>query len=252
MPVRQPSTEEPVPWEEDVDEAPVRKKKRRSTRSSVVEEAPEVVVVEEDQFDDEDEDDFSADSSVVQTGWDAARQAKSQASTGIFFKVDEQPQLVKFIKPDKLLTYKQHWVDEVPGKKKSFICGGKGCPICKRGHSPYPRYVFTVLNLSQTVPMVQRLEATLTLLKQIEPLNEDRRTGPLDRHYYAVSATSTAGSNKKVWSIVPTKERDLEEDWDIDPDVAKDYVEDARPFTGRDIVIPKLSELQEAAAFIPK
>jgi hypothetical protein len=270
MPVRRTvkeDSDEDQPWsevilEDDLDivldepEKPKRKKpKRKSSRVSQArggaKASRRVVDSEEDSDAFVDEDEVTATrSSTVQRGWAAASKAASAATGGgKFFKVDPKPQLVKFISPDGVLTYNQHWVDEAPTKKKSFVCCGDGCPICAAGNKPSPRYVFSVLNLSLDVPIVQRMDAAPTLLKQIEPLHVDKRTGPMDKLFWSISATKGSG-NRNVWSLVPVKPRDIEEDWDIEEDFALDLADDAVPVEESDIFIPEVEELEEIASYI--
>lgn len=207
---------------------------------------PANVAVDEDLFVEEDETISSDNSSIIQTGWAAAKQATSKNSKfATDFKFDEDLQLVKFISSEPM-AFMQHWVNR-PGKK-SFISIGENDPLIAVGSVPSQKFAFTVLNLSDPEgPSLELMIVGVRLCKQLEKLASDPKTGPLNRPdmYYAVSKSGTG--TKTTHSVVPVKERDLAEDWDIDPVATAEYIKTLKPFGPEDLYTSSKEELAEIA-----
>jgi hypothetical protein len=203
-------------------------------------------VTEEDLFIEEDETTSSTNSSIIQTGWAAAKQASVKNSKfATDFKFDEDLQLVKFISSEPM-AFMQHWVNR-PGKK-SFISIGENDPLIAVGSVPSQKFAFTVLNLSDPEgPSLELMIVGVRLCKQLEKLASDPKTGPLNRTdlYYAVSKAGTG--TKTTHSVVPVKERDLAEDWDIDPVATADYIKTLKAFGPEALYMSSKEELAEIA-----
>ena len=197
-------------------------------------------------FEAEDENTYSDNSSIIQSGWAAAKQSTAKNSKfAPDFKFDENSQLIKFISGEPL-SFMQHWVER-PGKK-SFIALGEDDPLRAVGSVPSQKFAFTVLNLSDPEgPQLELMTVGVRLCKQIEKLASDSKTGPLTRQdvYFAVSKSGTGTGT--VHSIVPVKERDLAEDWDIDPLATAAYVATLKPYTASAIYTSTKAELEEIA-----
>ena len=207
---------------------------------------PASVIASDELFIEEDENVSSSTSSSIQTGWSAAKKAvaKSTKSFATDFKFDEDVQLVKFIS-DEPIVFMQHWVNR-PGKK-SFISIGEGDPLVEVGSIPSQKFAFTVLNLSDEEPQVQLMIVGVRLCGQLEKLASDKKTAPLNRPdmYYAVSKTGTG--TKTSYSVVPVKERDLAEEWDIDPVAAADLIKSLKPLGPEALHTSTKADLAEIA-----
>jgi hypothetical protein len=194
----------------------------------------------------EDETEAPARSSVIQTGWAAAKKAvaKSNKTFATDFRFDEDVQLIKFI-GNEPMSFMQHWVNR-PGKK-SFISIGEGDPLIAVGSKPDQKFAFTVLNLSDEDPQLQLMVVGVRLCGQLEKLDSDKKTGPLNRSdiYWAVSK-SGAGT-KTSYSITPVKERDLAEDWGIDPVAAAELIKTMKPLGQEALHTSTKAELAEIA-----
>jgi hypothetical protein len=208
--------------------------------------------VDEDVLVEEDENEFADRSSVIQSGWDAAKKAVNKAKSSgktyaTDFKFEEDVQLIKFISSDPM-TFMQHWINR-PGKK-SFISIGEGDPLIEVGSVPSQKFAFTVLNLSDEEPKLQLMVVGVRLCGQLEKLASDKKTGPLNRSdiYYAVSKTGQG--TKTSYSIVPVKERDLAEDWELDPVAIGEYVKTLKPFGPEALYTSTKEELAEIASEI--
>jgi hypothetical protein len=197
-------------------------------------------------FIEEDEDYSSNNSSIIQTGWASVKEASIKNSKyATDFKFDEDLQLVKFISSEPI-SFMQHWVNR-PGKK-SFVSIGEDDPLIAVGSVPSRKFAFTVLNLSDPEgPQLELMTVGIRLCKQIEKLASDPKTGPLNRSdmYFAVSKSGTG--TKTTHTIVPVKERDLADDWDIDPVATADYVKTLKAYTADAIYMSSRQELSEVA-----
>jgi hypothetical protein len=200
----------------------------------------------EEIFTAEDETETPERSSVIQTGWAAAKKAvaKSNKTFATDFRFDEDVQLIKFI-GNEPMSFMQHWVNR-PGKK-SFISIGEGDPLVAVGSKPDQKFAFTVLNLSDEDPQLQLMIVGVRLCGQLEKLDSDKKTGPLNRPdiYWAVSKTGTG--TKTSYTVNPVKERDLAEDWGIDPVAAAELIKTMKPLGAEALHTSTKAELAEIA-----
>jgi hypothetical protein len=210
----------------------------------------ELVVDAEALFETENEDEVAERSSVIQVGWAAAKkvQAKVSKSYASDFKFDEDVQLIKFLSPEPM-SFSQHWVQRTG--KKSFIClGTSDCPLCRAGNKAESKFAFSVVTLSDETQQVQMMTVGLRLCGQLEKLNGDPKTGPLDRLFWAVSKSGQG--TKTSYSIMPVKERDLPEDWDLDLDEVTQILSELKPLGPDALRMPTKAELSEIARELPE
>jgi hypothetical protein len=207
--------------------------------------SPVITEVEEDLFIEDSESDFPDRSSVIQTGWAAAKRAVSEASKSFTtdFRFDEDVQLVKFLSAEPM-SFLQHWVNR-PGKK-SFV-GWDNDPLSRVGNKPERKFAFSVVNLSDEVPQIQLMTVGVRLCGQLEKLNADKKIGPIDRTdiYWAVSKSGIG--TKTSYSIMPVKERDLAEDWDLDPVQLSSVISKMKPLGPDALRVSTNAELEEIA-----
>ena len=185
---------------------------------------------------------------TVQQGWEsaAALLEKETPFEERDFKLSEDKQLIKFLQSGPFATYEQHWIQEAKGKK-SFICIGDECPLCDiLGDKPRGKFLFNVLALSEEEPKVQVLTAPPSLFRLIKDAHEDDRHGPLDKEYYEISRSGTGPKTQHKLALM--KSRDLEEEWNIKLDDAKNLEAEAVLFTVSEIVkeTPRLELLELA------
>lgn len=226
------------------------KKDAPNVNNYTTEEVPETTFLSaqvDDVFEAENENEFPERSSIIQSGWSAAKKAVANASKTYTadFKFEENVQLIKFLSAEPM-SFLQHWVNR-PGKK-SFI-GWDGDPLCRVGNKPEQKFAFTVVNLTdlEEEPQVQLMVVGVRLCGQLEKLNADKKTGPLDRPdiYWAVSKSGQG--TKTSYSIMPVKERDLVEDWEIDPAAASQLLSTLKPLGPEALRVASKSELEEIA-----
>jgi hypothetical protein len=232
---------------EYMDEKPV--KKRRYDEDEDEETTPRGRAADEDEDEDEEEeedpDEMPARSSVIQQGWAAARkriQEQADAFTDDF-KFSEDDQIVKFLTTEPVI-YSQHWLDNKKGKK-SYVCLGEGCPLCDDlGDQPSLRFAFTVVNITLPKMPTQILAMGVKLAGQLETHHSSKRTGPLDRHFWNLSRTGTGRST--VHSVQCVKDRDLADDFEIDPEEVAKALAKREPLTNDEMVQKStVSELEK-------
>jgi len=172
-----------------------------------VSETPTPEVLEE-IFAAEDETETPERSSIIQTGWAAAKKAVAKSS-------------------------------------KTFAT--EGDPLIAVGSKPDQKFAFTVLNLSDEDPQLQLMIVGIRLCGQLEKLDSNPKTGPLNRPdlYWAVSKSGTG--TKTSYTINPVKERDLAEDWGIDPVAAAELIKTMKPLGPEALHTSTKAELAEIA-----
>ena len=210
-PVRR-SAKKAAPREEEEEEKPVR---RRSSKR-------------DEETGDEDSDDEAAVIPISRGRKEIKKNRPTSEANLAYFRWDEEPQLVKFLDNDPW-GYDQHWVTR--DGKQSFPCLGKGCPLCAIGVKVSQKIVYPVLNLTPIKGedfLTQSLEVGPTLEDTLVSFDGSTKTGPLTRLWWSLSRTEgerSKGSRKKYnYVFSPVKDRDLEEDWEIDLDEAEDAV----------------------------
>jgi hypothetical protein len=198
-----------------------------------------------------DEDEFlpAKHGTTVQSGWDAAAAyLKPKKEAGAYptnFKLTEKPQLIRFMDDAPFYVYQEHWINRTEGKR-SFVCLGAECPLCTiAGDHPRPRFVFNVLVLTDEEPNVQILTATPTLARTLQAKHEDPRLGPLSKYYWAISRQGTATTTQYVLDRV--KAVDLAAEWDLDVEVAENFLSSATRYDQSAVYISPQEELLKLA-----
>lgn len=153
---------------------------------------------------------------IVRGGWGGVEAVKNSDSPfAQRLKITEEPQIIKFLNDEPYATWKQHWVERQG--QKSFVCiadfDEKGCPLCDSGSRPSIRIAFNVaLLIPNESPLLKSYEVGPRVIDQLKNFHTDPRTGPLSKHFWAVSKTGKGATTATAHQ--PVKERDLEE-WNI-------------------------------------
>lgn len=202
--------------------------------------------MEDEIFEMENEDESSDRSSVIQTGWAAAKQAVAKSTTTYptDFRPTDEAQLIKFISNEPM-TFMQHWINR-PGKK-SFISIGEGDPLIEVGSKPDQKFAFTVVNLGDENPQPQLWVVGVRLCSQLEKFANNPKTGPLDRADIYWEVTKSGSGTQTTYSLTPVKERDLAEDWDLDPIKVGELIKSMKPLGTEALRTSTKSELAAIA-----
>jgi hypothetical protein len=162
--------------------------------------------------------------------------------------------LIKILDDEPFYTYKQHWVEGLRStNRKSFLCIddiGDDCPLDAAGAEVRGFAAFNVAVLSERGdPQVKVWHAGSGVADDLAK-KANLKTGPLTKEYYSVTK-GKSGSNKKgpvKYDINVVKERDLLDDWGIEPlsDAELDDLE-KKAFDEDYFKYPAKSELREIA-----
>jgi hypothetical protein len=146
---------------------------------------------------------------VVRGGWDGVDSVKTESTEyAVRLKLTEDTQIIKFIKDAPYASYGQHWLER--SGQKSFVCLGAGCPLCAAGNRPSKRTAFNVVLLSgDEEPVLRSLEVGVRVVDQLKNFHNSERTGPINKHYWAISRTGKGATSSTLLQMV--RERDLEE-----------------------------------------
>lgn len=215
----------PVEDDDDDDEQPVRRK-----RSAVG-----------TAHNDDDDDEPVNKRRVVRSGWAGVEQTKvSDSEYASRLKITDDPQIIKFIEDAPFASWRQHWIERQG--QKSFTCLGDDCPLCNAGNKPTSRFAFNVALLSEGEdPVLKSFEIGVRVIGQLQNFHKEPRTGPLSKHYWAVSKSGKGAST--VTNLQLVKERDLEE-YGLAP-ITADELADllSSKYTDDIIAIPKRKDL---------
>ena len=155
---------------------------------------------------------------LLRGGWqqvDVLKSADSQYAQRL--KVSEEVQVIKFLDDEPYAAWHQHCVEREG--RKSYIClrdlEERGCPLCETGNRPSQRIAFNIALLGTGVkPVVRSFEVGPRVVDQLRNLNKAPQTGPLTKHYWAVSRTGKGATT--AYNLQAIRARDLQEEWKID------------------------------------
>jgi hypothetical protein len=190
-------------------------------------------------------------SSALQGGWAAAKKTIEENAKGFVneFRFAEDAQVVKFLNGgEPIASYKQHWLDGKQGRK-SYSCLtslGEKCPLCSiLGDKPDTKIAFSILRLGEDGITAEALVVGPRLAGLLEKSHEDSKTGPLSKGYWALSRTGKGA--KTQHQVVPVKERDLAEDWDVDPAEVNKAIENIESLDENFVRFETYAELADIA-----
>ena len=189
-----------------------------------------------------------ASSTAVQSGWDAAEAlVTSNGDFPVDFKFnDGEFQVIKFIdQSGPFAIYRQHFLQQKAIGKKSYVCLGSNCPLCRLPNKPEDKRGFTIANLSAPGGVQRQvLTASTRLYKQLHQA-EFSPAGPLTKNYWAVSRSGKM--QQTVYHLTPIKARDLQEDWNINAEEAEKAIAEMVPYERAIIKEHSWAELEEIA-----
>lgn len=186
-------------------------------------------------------------SATASSGWAAAEQMPSATGdfpTEVRF-VEGETQVFKIIdREGPFAVYRQHFLNK--SGKRSYVCLGEGCPLCVTlNDKAENKRAFTVINLSAEGGPKRQILVTGARLFQSLYNAEHSKYGPLSNGFWAISRTGKQAQT--AYNVTFVKERDLAEDWDLDPVAAAAVVDTAEPYTLDVVRETSLEELQQIA-----
>jgi hypothetical protein len=203
--------------DDDEDDQPRRGSRRGSRRDSLhTEEAPTSRRSRRSQEDD-DEDDEPAPK-VGGKGWGSYEKTKSATSSfPENFKVTGEAVVVKILDEEPFLVFLQHWIERKG--KRSWTCLESRCPLCDdAGDKPSQQVCFNVVDFTDPDdPQIKIWQFGPMVADILKNYSKDKKTAPINRDDLYFSVSKQTKNNKTTYYITPVKERDLADDWDIEP-----------------------------------
>lgn len=189
-----------------------------------------------------------ATSTAVKSGWEAATSltATSSGDFPVEFRCTEEIQIIKFLDQNgPFASYKQHFLQNKPGKKSYVSIGDNDPLITVLGNKPEDKRAFTIANLSAPDGVQrQMLIATPRLFRALHAA-EFSPQGPLTKNYWGLSKSGTKQTT--TYHLTAIKARDLKEDWNIDAEKAEAEIAKMKCFTRADIKEHSYDELLKIA-----
>lgn len=251
-------------YDEDKNEPEERGSRRRSATRPSRRAAPRTR--DEEPPDEDDGDDGDGDGrkrESVKGGWGTWRQRKAEASDfADDFKVEyKEKYLVLFLDAEPFAAFTEHWVDEVPkGTKKSWICIGKGCPLCEAlGEKPAAKAMFNVVEFIKVLDendneTREGIHKVWTVGSGVANLLEEKADdvgleGNFFKVYKVKKGSGKGGSTD--YHCEHVKDRDLPDDWDFDGISDEEYDEFVKArFDGSYVRMPSKAKLREIAEMV--
>lgn len=155
---------------------------------------------------------------TAERGWGAISKLRS-AQQGDAWKPpygdDKDEAVIKFLEADPAAVYDWHFLQKPVSstKKRSFTCLGDECPLDDIGEKPKAQIVFNIAVNENGKWKSAHWIVSHRLSKVLEKL---AKNAPLDapERYFTVLKV---GEQTATPSVTPVKERDLKDDWNVDP-----------------------------------
>lgn len=163
--------------------------------------------------DEDDDDDEERPPSRKSGGW--KQMERTLADTSTFpnrVKLEPDPQLLKFLDEEPTDSWAQHWIEREG--RKSFKCIGKDkCPLCDIGDKTSMQAAFNVVRVDEGDPVNLVFMAGPQIARILQ---DESKARPLTSGYFSVAKPKGKGA-ASIPRISRVKERDVEEDWNIEP-----------------------------------
>jgi hypothetical protein len=157
-------------------------------------------------------------------GWGALDKLNTGGDFVNPLKITEEPLIIRFLEAEPFDVFRQHWFQEAP-RQKAWRClnedGESDCPLCDmlgdRPQAPQAHFNIMAFLTDGEDPTHEVLRASKRLADRLKEINADRRFEGLadPRLYLEIHRTGSGTDTTYPLDIV--KERDLGEDWGIEP-----------------------------------
>lgn len=197
----------------------------RATREYDPDEAPDEGG---DEGSDDDDEDIKAERAArrqksVRTGWGGYKQTRAASSDfPDNLETGKEAKLIKIAEPEPFASFRQHWIER-PGKK-SWTCGEDDCPICDTGDRPASKTCFNVYELEDDAWTNKVWTVGNQIADTLQNFATDPKTNKEWPGYFSVKKVGK-GKGKTQTVVTPVKERDVLDDWGVDPLGPEDFEE---------------------------
>lgn len=153
----------------------------------------------------------------VGSGWSGLDDRKVSGDFPDNFKPSEDAVLIKFLDDEPVVAWREYWLAGKSGKK-SYVQLADDDPLAQQGNKATAKAAFNIVSFAHDEPVLKVWTVGQKVGEIIQGYAQESRTKPINREdlYFSVRRT---GSQKKGWNttVNPVKERDLDEDWGIEP-----------------------------------
>lgn len=180
-------------------------------------------------------------------GWGEYERTKSSAFPDDF-KVTDEAVLIKLLDEEPFHVFLQHWIERKG--KKSWICLENKCPLCDdAGDKPSQQICFNVVDFTDPEdPQVKMWRFGPMVADILRNYSKDKKTSPINKDDLYWSVSKETKKSKTTYYITPVKERDVADDWDIEPLGDEDFEEFESQMYGDDAIhVNTRAELREIA-----
>jgi hypothetical protein len=209
--------------DDDDDEEDEEEERPRARKTSAAKKRSRVVNDDDEEDDDDEEEEEKprirsrrakgSPPPGIRTGLAGAEQTLKSGGGFDRVALTNEPELIKILKPESILSYRQHWVS-TDGKDRPYTCLGSDCPLCDMGDPSTATYGLNVLHLSGgDRPKVKLLQIGTRAFQALKEAATDKRTNKIrmDKDFWAVQRSGKRQQTQT--NFRPVKERDIEEDW---------------------------------------
>jgi hypothetical protein len=233
-------------YDDEEDERPARGSRRGSRRESLHTEEADTSSRRSRRSRDDDEDEEPAPK-VGGKGWGSYE--KTKQATSSFpdnFKATSESVIVKVLDEEPFLVFLQHWIERKG--KKSWTCLESKCPLCDdAGDKPSQQICFNVVDFTDPEdPQIKVWQVGPMIADILKNYSKDKKTSPINRDDLYFSVSKDTKNKKTNYYITPVKERDLLDDWDIDPLTEEDLEEfDSKAYDEDILQVTRRTELKQ-------
>lgn len=173
----------------------------------------------------------------MSSGWESASKlyTSPKLKYATELKLSERPQLVSFIDKDgPFANYLFHFLKQKTEGRRGFICNGRGCPLCtivKDQPSKKTAFSVAVIN-DEGKAERQMLIAGSRLYQSLHAAHSAK--GPLQGNFWEISKTGNT-MQSTAYTVSRIKDRDLQEEYGLTPETAREDVSELEPFTFQDL-----------------
>lgn len=153
--------------------------------------------------------------------------------------------IIKFLDEEPFLVFLQHWIER--SGKRSFTCLESRCPLCDdAGDKPSQQIAFNVIDFTDPEdPQIKVWQVGPMVADILKNYSKDKKTSPISRDDLYFSVRKETKNKKTNYYITPVKERDLLDDWDIEPLGEEELEEfDAKAYDESILQVARRTELK--------
>ena len=205
----------------------------------------------------------SVNRSGVNRGWGSTSSASSEAKRDTvradYLKVDKEKRIIHFVEDAPNVRFTRHYVggryQNCPASL-GVLEEGLTCPLCDKGHKPNDAYMINVIEVSEGPNTDGTWDVkSFTFGKEVHDnlvsFLEEEKYQPINQPKWYWHVFQVGGGNeRKSTKIMPLRDRDIQEDYGIEPlsQEELDEIAESGLYDEKSIFAPYVSALAKIAA----